>query len=44
MRIKKGGEFRYESFVLTFALEQEDGVDEKTKGWMMPLQAQVRAI
>ena len=39
MRIEKGGEFRYEggefryeSSVLTFALEQEDGVDEKTKG------------
>ena len=32
MRIEKGGEFRYKSSVLTFALEQEDVVDEKTKG------------
>jgi len=31
MGIRKKGDFGYESSVLTFALEPEDGIDEKLR-------------
>jgi hypothetical protein len=39
MSIKKNRENGFGSSALAFASDREDGVDEKTKEWMMLLQA-----